>query len=67
MMSFDSENLKYCHQCLDVTSGVNGSFLHYGDRVAVSPIFADFVDFVDFLRTNGLRFGRLGTFDIEKL
>jgi hypothetical protein len=42
----------YCIRCKDKTTGKEGSFLHEGDFVAVSPIFKDVADLFVWLELN---------------
>ena len=42
-----------CIQCLDRASGLVGDFVHMGDKVAISPVFDNFMALCDWMKHNG--------------
>jgi hypothetical protein len=59
--------LEYCIQCTDRKSGQTGDFLHYGDLIAVSPVFNDLAAFFTWLKNEGLTTAAKPSFGVEKL
>lgn len=46
------DQLYYCCQCADKTSGKVGSFIHRGDFVAISGVFPDLYPFYQWINTS---------------